>query len=328
MFMFTSQCYFVDYITFFYPQRQRGLNNVSAAVWPIVARLDAAGPGVSWTSSFPPPAPAVDWWRLLRTHVGPAFIYSAFFDPRGPGPPKIRIIAALPSRYRLRPFYCDLKTDSGVKTRVPGKHRPIRENWGLPYTASFVVCELHKKIISKELPAYVSLGDPKRNITSRPLTVHYPPPKVNNDKNTTIPFLTVCIKPLHFRYDRALWLIEFIEMYKLLGANHFVFYNKSIGESVSKVLHHYANERLVSLLPWNLPLRSQRHIRTEGLFAALNDCSYRAMHRFQYAALVDLDEFLIPRKHLNLTRLMAEIDPQPRTLPPTKYRIKSKYNKR
>jgi hypothetical protein len=52
-------------------QRQRGLNNVSAAVWPIVARLDAAGPGVSWTSSFPAPAPAVDWWRLLRTHVGP-----------------------------------------------------------------------------------------------------------------------------------------------------------------------------------------------------------------------------------------------------------------
>jgi hypothetical protein len=146
-------------------QRQRGLNNVSAAVWPIVARLDAAGPGVSWTSSFPSPAPAVDWWRLLRTHVGPAFIYSAYYDPRGPGPPKVRIISALPSRYRLRPFYCDLKTDSGTKFRVAGKHRPIRENWGLPYTASFITCEMKRK--HKEYPAFVSLGDPKRNITSR-----------------------------------------------------------------------------------------------------------------------------------------------------------------
>jgi len=149
--------------------------------------------------------------------------------------------------------------------------------------------------------------------------VHYPPPR---SKNSTTPFLTVCVKPLHFRYDRALWLIEFIEMYKLLGANHFVFYNKSVGDSVSRVLRHYADEKLVSLLPWNLPLRSQRHIRTEGLFAALNDCSYRSMHRFQYAALVDLDEFLIPRKHYNLTRLMAQIDPPPRTLPP-RYRIKA-----
>jgi hypothetical protein len=306
MFMFTK-----------FLQRERGLNNVSAAVWPIVARLDAAGPGVIWMSSFPAPPPAVDWWRLLRTHVGPSFIYSAYYDPRGPGPPKIRIIAALPSRFRLKPFYCDLKLDSGSKIRIPGKHRPIRENWGLPYTASFIVCELDRK--SKDLPTFVSLGDPKRNITSRPLTVHYPPPQ---SKNSTMPFLTVCIKPLHFGYDRALWLIEFIEMYKILGANHFVFYNKSIGPSVSRVLHHYADtEHIVSLLPWNLPLRSQRHIRTEGLFAALNDCSYRAMHRFHYAALVDLDEFLIPRKHLNLTKLMADIDPPLRTLPP-RYGVK------
>lgn len=35
----------------------------------------------------------------------------------------------------------------------------------------------------------------------------------------------------------------------------------------------------VDLLPWNLRMRSQKEIRTEGLFASLNDCLYRSMYR-------------------------------------------------
>jgi Glycosyltransferase family 92 len=35
----------------------------------------------------------------------------------------------------------------------------------------------------------------------------------------------------------------------------------------------------VTLLPWNLKMRSQKEIRTEGLFASLNDCLYRSMYR-------------------------------------------------
>lgn len=35
----------------------------------------------------------------------------------------------------------------------------------------------------------------------------------------------------------------------------------------------------VNLLPWDLRMRSQKDIRTEGLFAALNDCLYRNMYR-------------------------------------------------
>lgn len=36
----------------------------------------------------------------------------------------------------------------------------------------------------------------------------------------------------------------------------------------------------VSMLPWDLRMRSQKEIRTEGLFAALNDCLYRSMYRY------------------------------------------------
>lgn len=51
-------------------------------------------------------------------------------------------------------------------------------------------------------------------------------------------------------------------------------------------------------------MRSQKEIRTEGLFAALNDCLYRTMYRYKYLALVDLDEFIVPRQVDTLNELL------------------------
>ena len=51
----------------------------------------------------------------------------------------------------------------------------------------------------------------------------------------------------------------------------------------------------VTVLPWKLDMVSQREIRTEGLFAALNDCLYRSMYDFGYIALIDLDEIVMPK---------------------------------
>ncbi|XP_046393757.1 uncharacterized protein LOC124161473 isoform X2 [Ischnura elegans] len=106
----------------------------------------------------------------------------------------------------------------------------------------------------------------------------------------------VCIKPLHFSYNQALHMVEFIEFHSLLGFEHFTMYNHTVGPAVGCILNHYAQKGIVTLLPWSLDMASQREIRTEGLFAALNDCLYRSMHRFRYLALIDLDEFIVPRK--------------------------------
>ena len=40
-------------------------------------------------------------------------------------------------------------------------------------------------------------------------------------------------------------------------------------------LHYSPLSGIVDLLPWKLDMISQKEIRTEGLFAALNDCLYR-----------------------------------------------------
>lgn len=165
--------------------------------------------------------------------------------------------------------------------------------------------------------------------------VGHPPPSGDNIPDR----IAVCVKPLHFNYDQALYLMEYLEFYALLGVSHFTFYNHTLGPHASCVLENYQNglvpgnltahdlEALtpaeaannatprvlrtqyqrptVSILPWNLRMRSQKEIRTEGLFAALNDCLYRTMYRYKYLALVDLDEFIVPRYSDTLNELIG-----------------------
>lgn len=106
----------------------------------------------------------------------------------------------------------------------------------------------------------------------------------------------VCVKPLYHHYDRALWLVEFIELYRLLGVTHFTFYNHSIGGNVDRVLRYYRDQSKVTLqvLQWNLPIESQMKIRTEAQFTALNDCNFRLINRVKYAAMVVSVFLLLP----------------------------------
>lgn len=79
---------------------------------------------------------------------------------------------------------------------------------------------------------------------------------------------------------------------------------------MSCVLRHYIQEGGVNVLPWNLNLVSQREIRTEGLFAALNDCLYRNMNDFKYLMLIDFDEFIIPHTNETLPDMLKYLEQQ------------------
>ena len=79
-------------------------------------------------------------------------------------------------------------------------------------------------------------------------------------------------------------------------------YEDTVGPEVSCLLSHYTRTGLLTLLPWRLDMQSQKEIRTEGLFAALNDCLYRNMGSVEYLVMIDLDELIIPYQVLKLTR--------------------------
>lgn len=98
--------------------------------------------------------------------------------------------------------------------------------------------------------------------------------------------------------------MAFIEFYSLLGVRHFTFYNGTIGPNVQCVLDRYIKDNLISILPWYLNMVSKIEIRTEGLFAAFNDCMYRNMYTSRYIVFVDIDEFIVPKQNYTLIQLI------------------------
>ena len=129
-----------------------------------------------------------------------------------------------------------------------------------------------------------------------------------SSEKTELPVnFSACVKPI-FNYDNVLQFLEWLEFHSLMGVEHFTFYNHTMGEKLSCLIEKVYGNQVVTVLPWNLPLISQKEIRTEGLFAAFNDCVYRHRGASKYLVLVDLDEMIVPRRSHNYSQLLTQLD--------------------
>ncbi|XP_043263633.1 uncharacterized protein LOC122403902 isoform X1 [Colletes gigas] len=245
-----------------------------------------------------------EWLPVTKTRFK-FFVYSAYFDDRvgGAGSPTgktqgmVRIISATKTKGSERVWcrFWYLPENGGNVTAsvtVAAKVKVIRENWSLKYSACFVICPLPKESpTSNRVPETVSVVARLKATPTNRILVQNRPESRSKEKE----LLAVCVKPLHYNYNRVLQLVEFIELHRLLGATHVTLYNDTVGAEAGCALKYYEAKGLVTVLPWHhLDIISQRDIRTEGLFAALNDCLYRSMYKYEYVALIDLDEFIIP----------------------------------
>jgi len=123
----------------------------------------------------------------------------------------------------------------------------------------------------------------------------------------------VCVPPLFGRV-KPRTVIEFVEMTRLLGGEHFVFYAPStvvdndderqnsqahaVDVDARDVLQLYADAGLATVIPWTLPTAttsSSSGIWYGGQLQAINDCLYRSMHAFDRVVFNDLDEFVVAR---------------------------------
>ena len=89
-----------------------------------------------------------------------------------------------------------------------------------------------------------------------------------------------------------------------------------ICSSIFKVIQFYKGQGLVSVFQWNLPLKSQKEIRTEAMFTAMNDCTLRSVGRYDLLTIVDIDEFILPTRP-NSTQARARPEQEPDTNYPT-----------
>ena len=137
---------------------------------------------------------------------------------------------------------------------MPTRIKEIRENWDLIYSAVFILCPLLSNsgaaLLSNARAEFVSVSTsqnptifehnlPIRSTASKAEfnatyghwadspTGNLLPVIRNSDESRSEPKhqLTVCVKPLHYNFNRVAQLIEFIEIHRLLGVSHFTFYN-------------------------------------------------------------------------------------------------------
>ncbi|XP_066592491.1 uncharacterized protein [Prorops nasuta] len=250
-----------------------------------------------------------EWLPVTNTRFK-FFVYSAYYDDRlgsggtaGRKEGLIRVISATktrgPEHVWCRLWYRQSNpANTTVSVTVSARVKVIRENWNLKYSACFVICPLPK---ISQVPEEVSVVARLRASPTNRIYVQNRP----EDRPMKKQPLAVCVKPLHYDYNRVLQLVEFIELHRLLGATHVTLYNDTVGEGASCALRNYERKGLLTILSWHkLDMVSQLEIRTEGLFAALNDCLYRSMYKYEYVALLDLDEFIIPRHNDTIIELL------------------------
>lgn len=241
---------------------------------------------------------AQDWWQRVPNTKDKFFVYSAYHDDRRTK--WIRVIAAARTRIAEKVVCQYTYNDGREPVIVVGMNRLIRENWNLKFSAYFILCPL--KPPNTAVPSHVSIIRQGDSTVGNRLVVH------DNKKTYKNPDgIAICIKPLHYEYNKVKNLIEFVELNRILGVDHFVLYNHTVGPEVGCILKKYEAEGIVTVLPWQLDIVSQKEIRTEGLFAALNDCLYRTMYRYKYVLMIDLDEYIIPHKNASLRILMTHL---------------------
>ena len=225
-------------------------------------------------------------WQPVNGTRHKFYVYSAYYDARQK--PLIRLIGATKTK-KSDKVWCKLHYSNDTRV-VPGGVTIIRENWNLKYSACFVLCSLPTEAV-EAVPKYVQLQAAEKSEATNLLPVHnWASGTGSVEVNSSS--VGVCVKPMHFHYNKTLELLEFLELNKMLGVKKFTLYNDTVSAEVNCVLEHYIKEGSVVVLPWKLNIDSQTEIRTEGLFAALNDCLYRNMNDFRYLMLIDFDEFI------------------------------------
>ncbi|XP_024123859.1 beta-1,4-galactosyltransferase galt-1 [Oryzias melastigma] len=237
-------------------------------------------------------------------------LVSAFMDQRIKGF-DIRIIGIF-KRDSIQPLHCSFCCGSVFNQTTPAIILPHSDNFGFPYTATDVLCQLPKNCDASHVTL---LTKPSANASEHTFI------PVRN-KNEKIRFnFTVCISNLFGDYNNVLQFAQTLEMYKLLGVDRVVIYNTSCGPELKRLLQSYIQEGFLEVVPWPIDKflkpsngwRFQEHggeLQYFGQLVTLNECVYRSMERSRYVLLNDIDEIIMPYKHDNLVSLMNTLGPQ------------------
>ena len=257
-----------------------------------------------------PPCPKTQENARFREVAKGTVVYSVWFDDRK-SQPFIRILLLTFARNPLPSLTCHFESSSKQKTLISAaSFYQHNENHHMRFGSFIVSCIVPQEFDSVPCSVNISLtsaADRQTDSNSIAFPVGSIERKHSTWKETNRGKYGICIPPVYgdMPVDR---LIEFLEFSQILGASHFTFYDFAVTESMRNVLKHYQDKGLVSVLPWNLPpYISKYDLHYFGQPLAIMDCLYRSMKHLHFVAFNDLDEFIVPLGHDNMSALLKDI---------------------
>lgn len=103
--------------------------------------------------------------------------------------------------------------------------------------------------------------------------------------------------------NEAPYLKEWIEYHKIVGVQHFYLYNNESSDDYLEALASYLADGSVELVNWNEP-----NFQFSGQKKAYMDAIVKVKGIVKWLAIIDIDEYLVPKTHDNLPKLLAEYE--------------------
>lgn len=103
--------------------------------------------------------------------------------------------------------------------------------------------------------------------------------------------------------NEAPYLKEWIEYHKIVGVQHFYLYNHESTDNYQEVLDCYIADKTVELVNWNEP-----NFQFSGQKKAYMDAITKVKGIVKWLAVIDIDEYLVPKLHDNLLDLLKDYE--------------------
>ncbi len=240
-------------------------------------------------------------YQFVEVHPE-TYVYSAYWDQRSNDFDNlhnmtiIRLMAVLKLRDPRPDLSCHFQKLDDSTVESPIAYYEMCENHGRLYGGFILSCVVPPDINIK--PCGVRVSSPGNHgdvIRVRPL-------RPQSERHR----FGICIPPLFGSVD-PINMIEFIELNRLLGSQHFMFYDYQMPDSLVPILLYYQRQGIVSVLPWQLPGNVDKNMWYHGQLVSIQDCLYHSMPQVEFLTFNDIDEYIVPHKHAHWGEMMGNM---------------------
>jgi len=283
------------------------------------------------------------YWQTLHTSNGTFQLFGAYYDGRqaSKANPSVRILGMI---NRIEPTiktYCQFWFEAQkepVFTEVLEYNYIWYSTWGNYkqgiYQPYLIACQIPQQY-NETVPASVSIVEKPCDTATNNLRVIYNKPEKKKK-------FAVCVKGLDLLHeDLSVRLVEWIELLGILGADKVFFYELQVHPNISKVLQYYQKLDRVHVTPLTLPggqpnvpgfqhmyLTKKLTNKRQNELIPYNDCLYKNLYTYEYIALLDIDEVIMPIQTMSWQELMDVVLPKARAGKhhiPASYRARNVY---